>query len=87
MLGGANMTDFMKDLILSGGKTILMMGILCSLLLAIGYLFTTDMLMGISKTLNRMFNIDDWMIIHRVAAGIVFILITLMLAYVLYSVK
>ena len=81
------MGDFVKEMILSGGRTIIMMGVVSALLLGIGYLFAPETLKGIGKTLNRMFNIDDWMLMHRISAGILFIIMMMIMAYTLYSIK
>ncbi len=81
------MTEFVKTLILSGGRTIIMLGVLSALLLALGYLFAPDTLKGVGKTLNRMFFIDDWMFLHRVSVGLLFLICTLIMAFTLYSVK
>ncbi|MFC1767190.1 hypothetical protein ACFLZ2_01365 [Candidatus Margulisiibacteriota bacterium] len=81
------MLILVKELILSGGRTIMVLGALASLFLAIGYLFAPNMLKSMSGSVNRIFEIDQWMLGHRLAAGIVFLLVAVVLIGTLYSVK
>jgi hypothetical protein len=81
------MTEFVKEIILSGGRTILMMGVLSALFITLGFLFAPETLKGLGKTLNRIFDIDDWMMMHRISAGIVFLICTIIMALTLYNLK
>lgn len=81
------MVELVKVLILSGGRTVIMIGILASLFLGIGYLAIPQMLKGLSGSVNRIFEIDDWMLGHRIFMGLVFLLIACALIGTLYLVK
>lgn len=81
------MIELVKVLILSGGRTVIMIGVLASLFLGIGYLGIPQMLKGLSGSVNRIFEIDDWMLAHRVFMGVLFLLIACALAGTLYFVR
>lgn len=81
------MLIFVRELILSSGKTIMMVGVLVSLFLAIGYLFAPGMLKNLSGSVNRIFEIDDWMLGHRIFVGFIFLLVAIALSVTLYFVR
>jgi len=81
------MTELVKVLILSGGRTIMMLGVLSSIFLAVGYLFVPGMLKSLSSSVNRIFEIDQWMLGHRVFVGVLFLLVTVVLVGTLILVK
>jgi hypothetical protein len=70
---------FVRDLILSAGKTIVLLGCLSSLVLAVGYLFLPEILKSISKPVNQLFSIEDWLFVNRVLAGVTFAVVALVL--------
>ncbi len=78
------MMELVKVLILSGGRTVIVLGILASLFLGIGYLFAPSMLKGLSGSVNKIFEIDDWMLGHRIFMGIIFLLVVCALVGILY---
>jgi len=79
--------DFVRELILSGGRSVMTLGILASLFLAFGYLFAPNILKGISGSVNRIFEIDQWMLGHRIFVGIIFLIVSIVLAGTLYIVR
>jgi len=81
------MVELVKVLILSAGRTAIMLGVLASLFLAIGYLLFPGMIKGLSGTVNRIFEIDDWMLGHKLFVGVLFLLISIVLIGTLYFVK
>jgi len=81
------MVEFVKVLILSAGRTIMIIGVLASLFLSLGYLLAPGMIKGLSGSVNRIFEIDDWMIGHKLFVGILFMLITIVLAGTLIYIK
>ena len=81
------MVELVKVLIISGGRTVVVLGVLASLFLSIGYLFAPGMMKGLSGAFNQIFEIDDWMLAHRIALGVLFILVTVFLLGILYLVK
>lgn|GEM_PF-2627386 len=78
---------FVRDLILSAGKTIVLIGGLVSVLLAIGYLFAPNILKGISNPVNKLFSVDEWLYVHRFVVGLIFLIITVILFGVLFFVR
>jgi len=78
------MMEFVKTLIISGGTTIVALGILASLFLAIGYLGAPGILKGIDQSCDRIFDIDDWLLGHRIFMGLLFVLIAVALSGILY---
>lgn len=81
------MLIFVRELILSGGKTIMMLGALAALFLAIGYLFVPGMLKSLSGSVNRIFELDSWMLGHRIFMGLVFLFVAVALSITLYFVR
>jgi hypothetical protein len=81
------MIIFVRDLILSGGKTIVLLGALSSLFLALGYLFAPKLIQGLSSTVNRIFEIDDWLLGHRVFVGTLFLIVAFVLSMTLYFIR
>jgi len=81
------MTGLVRDLILSAGKLIIFLGALITLLLAIGYMFFPELLKAISKPVNQMFEIDEWLYLHRQLVGAIFLAITVVLFLVLALVR
>jgi hypothetical protein len=81
------MIELVKVLILSAGRTILMIGVLASLFLGIGYLFAPGTIKGLSGSFNRIFEIDDWMLGHKLFVGILFLLIAFILVGTLYMTR
>ena len=81
------MTLFVRDLILSAGKTIVFIGSLISFLLAVGYLAFPDLLKSISGSVNRLFVVDEWLYVNRMVVGIVFLVVAVILFGVLIFVK
>ena len=81
------MLVFVRELILSGGRTIMVIGVLSSLFLAIGYLFAPEMLKRLSGSVNRILEIDQWLLGHRVFVGVIFLLVAIMLSVTLYFVE
>jgi hypothetical protein len=79
--------DFVKDLILSAGKTIVLIGALVSLLLTIGYLFFPNLLKSISRPVNQLFTVDEWLYVNRILVGAIFAIVTLVLFGVLVLVR
>ena len=59
------MMVFVRDLILSAGRTIVLIGALVSLLLAAGYLFIPNLLKAISSPVNKLFSVDEWLYVNR----------------------
>ena len=85
--GGAKMETFFKDLVLSSGKTLILLGILASLFLAFGYIFLPEMLKRLSGSVSRIFELDEWLLANRLVVGIIFLLVCLALSYTLFFVR
>jgi len=81
------MTIFIRELILTAGRTIVFIGGLISLLLSIGYLFAPSLLSSISKPVNQLFSADEWLLVNRILVGICFAIVTIVLFSVLIFVK
>lgn len=81
------MVELVKVMILSAGRTAIMVGILASLFLALGYLIAPGMVKGLSGSVNRIFEIDDWMLGHKLFVGILFLLVAIVLTGTLILVK
>ncbi len=82
-----DLTIVVRELILSGGRTIVFIGALASLLLTLGYLFFPQALSRLGGSVNKLFTVDEWMIVHRVVVGVIFLIITVMLGAVLLFVR
>jgi len=82
-----DLTIVVRELILSGGRTIIFLGALASLLLTLGYLFFPQALSRAGGSVNKLFTVDEWLLVHRVVVGVVFLLITVMLTGILLFVK
>lgn len=81
------MLVFVRELILSSGRTIVFLGALSSLFLGLGYLFAPEIVKGLDTTVSRIFDIDDWMLVHRIFAGTIFLLVAFVLAITLYFIR
>jgi hypothetical protein len=81
------MTGLVRDLILSAGKIIIFVGALATFLLTMGYLFFPELLKAISKPVNQLFSVEEWMYGNKQMVGIVFLVITVLLFLVLIVVK
>ena len=81
------MTGLVRDLILSAGKIIIFIGASISLLLGLGYAFMPDLLKAISKPVNRMFEAEEWLYLHKQAVGLAFLAVGVILFLVLALVR
>lgn len=82
-----DLTIVVRELILSGGRTIVLVGAVASLLLTLGYLFSPAALSKLGAPVNKLFSVDEWLIVHRIIVGAIFLIITVMLFSVLLFVK
>jgi hypothetical protein len=73
-----------RELILSTGRTVIILGILSSFFLAIGYLVAPKLLTKLSEPISRALTIDDWLLGHRIFVGMIFLMIGIALSLTLY---
>jgi hypothetical protein len=81
------MVGFVREMILSAGRTIIFIGAIISLLLAVGYLAVPELLKSMSKPVNQLFDIESWLYSNKMVVGVIFAVITLVLFSVLLLVK
>ena len=77
------MVNFVRDLILYSGKTIIFVGALASFLLAIGYLAFPELLKKSDEVVGKMFDVEGWMMKNKQPVGLVFLAVTFLLFLVL----
>lgn len=73
-----------RELILSTGRSVIILGTLSSFFLAIGYLFAPQLLTKLSEPISRALTIDDWLLGHRIFVGLIFLIIGVALTATLY---